>query len=206
MIHKICLALAVVLAASAPVRADDDARPPDATGQTQAKTPAEPEAKTPAEAAAELFDRLARTQDSDEAAGIVSALDRLWLESGSDTSDLLMSRALQAMQGKSYPLALEVLDAIVDLQPDWAEAWNKRATVRWLAGDSKGSMADIAETLKLEPRHLGALAGLGAILEEAGQREEALRVYQRGLDIAPNYGPMKDAVKRLKAAVAGQTL
>jgi tetratricopeptide (TPR) repeat protein len=206
MIHKICLALAVVLAASAPVRADDDARPPDATGQTQAKTPAEPEAKTPAEAAAELFDRLARTQDSDEAAGIVSALDRLWLESGSDTSDLLMSRALQAMQGKSYPLALEVLDAIVDLQPDWAEGWNKRATVRWLAGDSKGSMADIAETLKLEPRHLGALAGLGAILEEAGQREEALRVYQRGLDIAPNYGPMKDAVKRLKAAVAGQTL
>jgi tetratricopeptide (TPR) repeat protein len=206
MIHKICLALAVVLAASAPVRADDDARPPDATGQTQAKTPAEPEAKTPAEAAAELFDRLARTQDSDEAAGIVSALDRLWLESGSDTSDLLMSRALQAMQGKSYPLALEVLDAIVDLQPDWAEAWNKRATVRWLAGDSKGSMADIAETLKLEPRHLGAPAGLGAILEEAGQREEALRVYQRGLDIAPNYGPMKDAVKRLKAAVAGQTL
>jgi tetratricopeptide (TPR) repeat protein len=206
MIHKICLALAVVLAASAPVRADDDARPPDATGQTQAKTPAEPEAKTPAEAAAELFDRLARTQDSDEAAGIVSALDRLWLESGSDTSDLLMSRALQAMEGKSYPLALEVLDAIVDLQPDWAEAWNKRATVRWLAGDSKGSMADIAETLKLEPRHLGALAGLGAILEEAGQREEALRVYQRGLDIAPNYGPMKDAVKRLKAAVAGQTL
>ena len=126
--------------------------------------------------------------------------------SGSDTSDLLMSRALQAMQGKSYPLALEVLDAIVDLQPDWAEGWNKRATVRWLAGDSKGSMADIAETLKLEPRHLGALSGLGAILEEAGQREEALRVYQRGLDIAPNYGPMKDAVKRLKAAVAGQTL
>ena len=117
-----------------------------------------------------------------------------------------MSRALQAMQGKSYPLALEVLDAIVDLQPDWAEGWNKRATVRWLAGNSKGSMADIAETLKLEPRHLGALSGLGAILEEAGQREEALRVYQRGLDIAPNYGPMKDAVKRLKAAVAGQTL
>ena len=95
--------------------------------------------------------------------------------------------------------------AIVDLQPDWAEGWNKRATVRWLAGDSKGSMADIAETLKSNAAPLGR-SGLGAILEEAGQREEALRVYQRGLDIAPNYGPMKDAVKRLKAAVAGQTL
>src|SRR5271168_3388070 len=204
MIHKICLALAV-LAASAPVRADD-ARPPDATGQTQAKTPAEPEAKTPAEAAAELFDRLAHTQDSDEAAGIVSAISRLWLASGSDTSDLLMSRALQAMQAKSFPLALEVLDSIVDLQPDWAEAWNKRATVRYLAGDSQGSMADIAETLKREPRHLGALAGLGAILEEAGQREEALRAYERGLEIAPHYQPLKEAADRLKAELAGQAL
>jgi tetratricopeptide (TPR) repeat protein len=181
-------------------------RPPGAAAEPQAKTPAEPAAKTPAETAAELFDRLAHTQDADEAGGIVSAISRLWLASGSDTSDLLMSRALQAMQDKSYPLALEVLDSIVDLQPDWAEAWNKRATVRYMTGDSQGSMADIAETLKREPRHLGALAGLGAILEEAGRREEALQVYQRGLEIAPHYGPMRDAVDRLKAALVGQTL
>jgi tetratricopeptide (TPR) repeat protein len=205
MIRPCWLVFTTAIVISAPVRADD-AQPPSATAEPQAKPPAEPEAKTPAEAAAELFDRLARTQDADEAAGIVSAISRLWLASGSDTSDLLMSRALQAMQEKSYPLALEVLDAVVDLQPDWAEAWNKRATVRYLAGDSEGSMADIAETLKREPRHLGALAGLGAILEEAGRREEALQVYQRGLDIAPQYRPMKDAVERLKAALAGQTL
>jgi tetratricopeptide (TPR) repeat protein len=216
MIRSCWLVFAAVLAISAPVRADDvlplprdGAAAPLATkppAEPQAKPPPEPEAKTPAEAAAELFDRLAHTQDSDEAAGIVTAISRLWLASGSDTSDLLMSRALQAMQEKSFPLALEVLDSIVDLQPDWAEAWNKRATVRYLAGDSEGSMADIAETLKREPRHLGALAGLGAILEEAGRREEALQVYQRGLDIAPQYRPMKDAAERLKAALAGQTL
>jgi tetratricopeptide (TPR) repeat protein len=205
MIRPCWLVFATALAISAPAWAND-VRPPDAAAEPQAKPPAEPEAKTPAEAAAELFDRLAHTQDADEAAGIVSAISRLWLASGSDTSDLLMSRALQAMQEKSFPLALEVLDSVVDLQPDWAEAWNKRATVRYLAGDSQGSMADIAETLKREPRHLGALAGLGAILEEAGRREEALQVYQRGLDIAPHYGPMKDAVERLKAALAGQTL
>jgi tetratricopeptide (TPR) repeat protein len=205
MIRSCWLVFATALAISTPVRADD-AQPPSATAEPQAKPPAEPAAKTPAEAAAELFDRLARAQDADEASGIVSAISRLWLASGSDTSDLLMSRALHAMQEKSYPLALEVLDAVVDLQPDWAEAWNKRATVRYLAGDSQGSMADIAETLRREPRHLGALAGLGAILEEAGRREEALQVYQRGLDIAPQYRPMKDAVERLKAALAGQTL
>jgi len=205
MMRPFWLVFATALAIAAPARADE-LQPPAAAAEPKAKTAAEPEAKIPADAAAELFDRLARTQDPDEAAGIVSAISRLWLESGSDTSDLLMSRALQAMQEKSYPLALQVLDAIVDLQPEWAEAWNKRATVRYFAGDAKGSMADIAETLKREPRHLGALAGLGAILEEAGRREEALRVYQRGLDIAPNYRPMKDAVERLKAALAGQTL
>jgi tetratricopeptide (TPR) repeat protein len=199
------LVIATALAATTMARADDPQPPAPAAGP-EAKTPAEAKAKTPAEETAELFGRLARTQDSDEAAGTVSAISRLWLESGSDTSDLLMSRALQALESKSYPLALELLDAIVESQPDWAEAWNKRATVRYFAGDSKGSMADIAETLKREPRHLGALAGMGAILEEAGQREEALRVYQRGLDIAPNYKPMKDAVERLKAALAGQTL
>ena len=206
MIRPCWLVFATALALSTPAARADDVQPPGAAAAPQAKTAPEPAAKTPAEAAAELFDRLARTQDSDEAAGIVTAISRLWLASGSDTSDLLMSRALQAMQEKSYPLALEVLDSIVDLQPDWAEAWNKRATVRYLAGDSQGSMADIAETLKREPRHLGALAGLGAILEEAGRREEALQVYQRALDIAPQYRPMKDAAKRLKAALTGQTL
>jgi tetratricopeptide (TPR) repeat protein len=205
MIRPCWFVFATALALSVPARAGE-VQPPGAAAEPQAKPPAAPEAKSPAEAAAELFDRLAHTQDPDEAAGIVTAIGRLWLASGSDTSDLLMSRALQAMQEKSYPLALEVLDAVVDLQPDWAEAWNKRATVRYLAGDSQGSMADIAETLKREPRHLGALAGLGAILEEAGRREEALQVYQRALDIAPHYGPMKDAVERLKAALAGQTL
>jgi tetratricopeptide (TPR) repeat protein len=189
--------LAMALAVAVPAYADD-APPPEA--------PSRAPDKTPTQQAAELFDRLARTQDPDEAAGIVSAIDRLWLESGSDTSDLLMSRALQAMQGKNYELALEVLDAVVDLQPGWAEGWNKRATVRFLVGDTKGSRADIAETLKREPRHLGALAGLGAILEEAGQREEALRAYERGLEIAPYFRPMQDAVERLKAAMAGQTL
>ena len=204
MMRLFWLVIAIALAASAPLRAEV-ARPPDAAADPSSASPA-PQAKTAAEEAAGLFDRLARASDADEAAGIVSAINRLWLESGSDTSDLLMARALQAMQQKSYPLALELLDAIVDLQPEWAEAWNKRATVRYFAGDSKGSMADIAETLKREPRHLGALTGLGAILEEAGQRQEALRVYQRGLDIAPNFLPMKEAVERLKAALAGQTL
>ena len=78
--------------------------------------------------------------------------------------------------------------------------------MRYFAGDSRGSMADIAETLKREPRHIGALAGMGAILEEAGRREDALRAYQRGLEIAPHYQPLQEAFDRLKAELAGQAL
>ena len=192
MLRFIVVSLALALPLLGLARAADPAPPPPA--------------KTATEQADELFSRLAKTTDEEEAAGIVSALERLRLRSGSDASDLLMERALKAMQGENYPLALALLDSIVDLRPDWTEAWNKRATVRYFAGDSRGSMADIAETLKREPRHIGALAGMGAILEEAGRREDALRAYQRGLEIAPHYQPLQEAFDRLKAELAGQAL
>jgi tetratricopeptide (TPR) repeat protein len=185
--------LALALVAAAPARADPPAAP-------------EPPPKTRAAQAQDLEDRLAKAADSEEAAGIVSALDRLRLHSGSDTGDLLMARAMRAMGARQYPLALSLLDAIVELQPDWAEAWNKRATVRYYAGDSRGSMEDIARTLERDPRNLGALAGMGMILEEAGLRDDALRAYERALAIAPHYQPMVDSVERLKKALEGRSL
>jgi tetratricopeptide (TPR) repeat protein len=193
MVRFVALIFALAIASTGFARAADPVAPA-------------PPVKSASEQADELFDRLAKTTDEEEAAGIVSGLERLRLRSGSDTSDLLMTRALHALGGENYPLALSLLDAIVDLRPEWTEAWNKRATVRYFAGDSRGSMADIAETLKREPRHIGALTGMGAILEEAGRREDALRAYQRGLEIAPHYQPLKEAVDRLKGELAGQAL
>jgi tetratricopeptide (TPR) repeat protein len=173
--------------------------------------PASPPASTPApktdaEAAADLFDRLAKTEDPDEAAGIVGALQHLWLRSGSDSADLLMGRALEAMRAQDNPLALKLLDAVVDLDPDWAEAWNKRATMRFEIGDYRGSMADIAETLKRNPRHIGALAGLGEILDDSGLHDQALQAYERALAIAPHYKPLLDRVEQLRALQAGNSL
>ena len=167
---------------------------------------AAPAPQTPREQLDALFGRLAASKDSEESAGIVAAIDRLNLRSGSDTSDLLMSRAVATMESGNYPVSLSLLDALVSLQPDWAEGWNKRATARYLAGDEKGAVADIAQTLTRDPRNLGALAGLGTILEDAGQRDQALRAYQRALTIAPQWQPIVDAVARVKAALAGQAL
>jgi tetratricopeptide (TPR) repeat protein len=154
----------------------------------------------------DLFARLAASTDVAETNGLVLAIDRLQLESDSSTGDLLMARAIAALETRNYDASLALLDKIVLLQPRWAEAWNKRATVRHLAGDDEGSMSDIAHVLALEPRHFGALSGLGLIMESRGFHDDALRAYRRALEIAPQLQSLRDAVARLTAEVDGERL
>ncbi|MGC2224734.1 MAG: tetratricopeptide repeat protein, partial [Methylocella sp.] len=110
-----------------------------------------------------LFDRLRIAGDPGDAQRIAASIERVWLQSDSDTANLLMQRATVSMQAGNYPLALSLFDKLVALEPDWAEAWNQRATTRFLTGDTDGAMADIDRVMKLEPRHFGALAGMGMI-------------------------------------------
>ena len=107
---------------------------------------------------------------------------------------------------KVVEYAGQILDATVALVPDWAEGWNARATLRYLDDDYDASMADIAETLKREPRHLGAMLGMANILESRDKPEEALKIYDRVLSIAPHWRNAEKAAKRLKASLAGQQL
>ena len=85
----------------------------------------------------------------------------------------------------NYPLALSLFDKLVALEPDWAEAWNQRATTRFLTGDTDGAMADIDQVMKLEPRHFGALAGMGMILQGEGLDKSALEIFKKALGIYP---------------------
>ena len=179
-------------------RAEPEAQPP------QAKEEAPPQ--TPEQARAELYARLAVAKDADETAGIITLLLHAYAESGSDTGDLLLHRARKAISAEEYPDALKILDATIALLPDWAEGWNARATARYLDDDYDGSMADIAQTLKREPRHLGALMGMGAILEARGKKEDALKVYEQALAIAPRWRNAQQAADKLKAALAGDEL
>jgi tetratricopeptide (TPR) repeat protein len=211
------LAIAAVLVA-APARAQEpptaapqaapDAQAPEATpeGQAPQAKQAEPPAKTPAEERADLYTRLAASKDADETGGIITQLLHSYSESGSDTADLLLKRARQAIGVENYADALKILDTTVALQPDWAEGWNARATVRYLDDDYKGSMADIAQTLKRDPKHIGALMGMGMILEAREKREDALKIYQRVLEIAPHWRNAQEAADKLKAALAGSEL
>jgi tetratricopeptide (TPR) repeat protein len=201
------LAVAVILA-GAPVWAADTSTPPEAKpdGPAPQAKQDEPPPKTPAEERADLYGRLAASKDADETEGIIGRLLHSYSESGSDTGDLLLRRARQAIGVEQYADALKILDQTIALLPDWAEGWNARATARYLDDDYNGSMADIAQTLKREPNHLGALMGMAAILEARGKREEALKVYERALAIAPHWRNAEDAAAKLKAALAGSEL
>ncbi len=199
---------AAALLAGAPAWAADPSAPPDAKPDgppPQARQP-EPAPKTPAEERADLYARLAASKDADETAGIIGRLLHAYAESGSDTGDLLLHRARQAIGIERYSDALAILDQTIALLPDWAEGWNARATARYLDDDYNGSMADIAQTLKREPNHLGALMGMAAILEARGKKEDALKVYERALAIAPHWKNAQEAADKLKAALAGEEL
>ena len=196
-------------------RAPRNRAPPAAKPQMgpEQKSAAEPDLKPelpPEEARKQklddLFTRLAASKDADETAGLIAAIDGALLQSGSDTGDFLMARAIAAMGTKNLEVSLALLDQLVEIAPDWAEAWNKRATVRFMSGDQSGSMADIAQTIQREPRHFGALSGMGMILEQRGFRASALRAYRRVLEIAPQMASAKAAVERLEAAERGQGL
>jgi cytochrome c-type biogenesis protein CcmH/NrfG len=154
----------------------------------------------------ELFVRLSKAESEREAEGIASLIERRFARSGSDTADLLLSRAAEAFGEKNFPLAVELLDRVVTLQPNWAEAWYKRATVFYQLDDPVGAMADLHRALTLEPRHFNAWTGLGHILMASDDKERALSAYRKVLTINPKHSHIQTIVSRLGPDVDGQDL
>lgn len=129
-----------------------------------------------------------------------------WSKSGSPAMDLLLKRGRDAMEEGDFAVAVEHLTALTDHAPDFAEGFNSRATVYFQMGLYGPSMADIARTLELNPRHFGALSGLGTILEELGQADRALSAYRAAHAIHPNDPDLKGAIERLERQTSGMTL
>ncbi len=129
-----------------------------------------------------------------------------WSETGSATLDLLLQRGREAMTEGDSRAALEHFTALIDNAPDFAEGYNARATAYFEAGLYGPSMADIAQVLSLEPRHFGALAGLGVILEQTGNSSRALEAYRAARAIHPHRTDLREAVDRLEAELQGTQL
>ncbi len=153
-----------------------------------------------------LFEALKAAPDADSAKLVEGRIWALWLASGSDTTDLLMSRVKTAQDGKDTKLAIQLLDAVVEMRPDYIEAWNRRATLHFANKDYGKSVADIRQVLAREPRHFGALTGLGVIMQELGEEKLALEAFRRALAVNPHLQKVPDFVKTLTEKVEGRDI
>ncbi len=195
MMRSIPLAVAFALLAGSPVFAQEEPAKEVLTAQAIGELTLD-----------ELFEKLPERAGSRSGRLIEAEILRRFEKSGSPTADLLISWANQAIGEKSFPLALDILDQVILLKPDFVEAWNKRATVHFLADDYSSSLADIRQALALEPRHFGALSGLGVMLDAMDREEDAVRVLKRALEINPQLDKVRETLEKLEKETAGDAI
>lgn len=189
-------------------------QPPSAAPQPQAAPqPEKSRAEREEEAALDrrektdnLLDRLALTRDGREAKLVEAMIWKQWIESGSPTGDLLLQYGATALNDSDVEKAKGVLDALVETTPDFAEGWNKRATLNYYAGRYDQALSDVNAALALEPRHFAALSGRGLVLEALNRKAEALESYRLALAVYPAMEGLKDKVRDLSLEVLGQPI
>ena len=149
-------------------------------------------AQVRAEQLDKLFARLIKTVDASEAQRAEQTIWSLWMTSDSPTADALLAQAMKASANNETAAAIAILDNVIAVHPNYAEAWNKRATVYFLIGRYNDSLKDIERTLELEPRHFGALSGRGMIMRKQGDLAGARAAFEEAL----SFNPYMDGVKR----------
>jgi tetratricopeptide (TPR) repeat protein len=153
-----------------------------------------------------LFGALKAAPDEASAKHVEARIWAVWMQTPSDTAALLMVRAKAAMDAKQMDVAIKLLDAVVKLRPDYVEGWNRRATLYYLKNDYVHSLQDIEQVLVREPRHFGALAGLGMIMQDLGDEKRALDAFRKALAVNPHLEKVPDLVKTLTEKVEGRDI
>ncbi|HEX2116338.1 MAG TPA: tetratricopeptide repeat protein [Alphaproteobacteria bacterium] len=145
-----------------------------------------------------LFQQLQASAGLQEAQLLEAQIWLIWTEAKDGPTDTLMQLGLAAMQSGNLAGALELFDAVTMQKPDFSEGWNKRATVLYMLGAYDRSAEDVGKVLELEPRHFGALAGLGLINTELDKTDEAIDAFERALKIHPHLPGVKQRLEALK--------
>lgn len=153
-----------------------------------------------------LFARLQATDNWMEAEAIQRRIWQIWTLSGDQPIDQEMAKGLEAMDEGDAPAALRVFESIVRQAPDFAEGWNKRATIYYFMNRYEESLRDVDRTLALEPRHFGALAGLGNIYLETGREELALEAMEKALRINPHMTVLRLRAEELRRKYRGRPI
>lgn len=211
-----CAAFAVALLALAAAAQSPKERPDNAPPKHHLEKPLDqpptPPAKLPRVGGDQtrgldfLFGALKAAPDEASAKHVEARIWALWTQTNSDTTALLMARSKVAMDAKQYDVAIKLLDAVVKLRPDYVEGWNRRATIYYLQNEYARSLGDIEQVLSREPRHFGALAGLGMIMQELGDDKRALDAFRQALAINPHLDKVPELVKTLSEKVEGRDI
>lgn len=188
--------------ASAAFAAEPSRRP----GRAPADGPPASEARRRPSTLDDLFARLQAAKDEEEAKGVASLIERRFARSGSDTADLLMSRAGEALRDKDAALAIELLDRVTQLKPDWAEAWSRRASAFFVLDDPADALADLHTALRHEPRHYEAWLAVGHLRMASENKRGALEAYRKALELYPLLEAAKKMVARLAPEIDGRDL
>lgn len=142
----------------------------------------------------ELFTRLKQAQGLEQAAAAEKKIWEIWLETPEPEVGARLRAGIEHMNQGNHNAALKAFDDVVEVAPDFAEGWNKRATLHYLMGNYEESLEDIARTLELEPRHFGALSGRGLVYTKLDKLDRALAAYEAALEVHPQMpGPRVNA-------------
>ena len=152
-----------------------------------------------------LFKKLNETENQDEIRDLISDIWNIWYEVDDPKVIEYFEKGIQAMNLRNYPLAIRFFNNLIEEDPNFAEGWNKRATVHFMMGNFDQSMQDIIKTLELEPRHFGALDGMGLIFIHQGQFQEAIDVYDKMLEIFPFSVKTMDKKERIQSFISQST-
>ena len=181
--------------------------PPGAAAPPAAGTPAPPQTpRTNAQTVDDLFAQLKGADSVEKARDLEQRIQRIWLKSGSDTIDLLMARAIQGVNDKDYPLALDLLNQVTILKPDYGQGWGKRAAVYYMQDDYGRALADLRQALAIEPRDFGAMMGLAVILGEFDQKQAAIAVFKKVLEVDPQLETAKKQLDDLLKDTGGRDI
>jgi len=152
-----------------------------------------------------LFKKLSDTENQEEISDLIKNIWNIWYEVDDPKVIEYFEKGIQAMRIRNYPLAVRFFNNLIEEDPNFAEAWNKRATVYFMMGDFDKSMQDIIKTLELEPRHFGALDGMSLIFIHQGQYQQAIDVYDKMLQIFPFSIKTMEKKESIKSLISQST-
>ena len=154
----------------------------------------------------ELFEMLRSSQDQGKLVEVEAEIWEIWYDSGNEEVDAMMALGSRSARAGDLGAAEAIYSQVIEQMPEFSEGWNRRATIRYYRNDYDGSLADIEETLRLEPRHFGAIWGLGMILGRQRDFERAILAFERLLEIKPNAGDARPRIELLKQEMSKEAV